>query len=100
MQDSLQTIIETVRNYKGLLRKRPIKEIYEKLGMTAQYGNQLTNYGEDTAVIPWRDGYLLLAADGMMTQLLVNEPYAAGKASVMVTVNESITRQILKEMST
>ena len=31
MQDSLQTIIETVRNYKGLLRKRPIKEIYEKL---------------------------------------------------------------------
>jgi len=51
MQDSLQTIIETVRNYKGLLRKRPIKEIYEKLGMTAQYGNQLTNYGEDTAVI-------------------------------------------------
>ncbi len=80
MQDSLQTIIETVRNYKGLTRKRPIKEIYEKLGMTAQYGNQLPNYGEDTAVIPWRDGYLLLAADGMMTELLVNEPYAAGKA--------------------
>jgi selenophosphate synthetase-related protein len=88
MQDSLQTIIETVRNYKGLTRKRPIKEIYEKLGMTSQYGNQLPNYGEDTAVIPWRDGYLLLAADGMMTGLLVNEPYAAGKASVMVTVND------------
>ena len=32
MQDSLQTIIETVRNCKGLLRKRPIKEIYEKAG--------------------------------------------------------------------
>ncbi|MGD8443065.1 MAG: AIR synthase related protein [Desulfobacterales bacterium] len=88
MQDSLKTIIETVRNYQGLVRKRPIKEIYEKLGMTAQYGNQLPNYGEDTAVIPWREGYLLLAADGMMTQLLVNEPYAAGKASVMVTVND------------
>jgi selenophosphate synthetase-related protein len=88
MQGSLQTIIETVRNYKGLLRKRPIKEIQEKLGITAQYGNQLPNYGEDTAVIPWRDGYLLLAADGMMTGLLVNEPYAAGKASVMVTVND------------
>ena len=88
MQDSLQTIIETVRNYKGLLRKRPIKEIYKKLGMTAQYGNQLPNYGEDAAVIPWQEGYLLLAADGMITQLLVNEPYAAGKASVMVTVND------------
>ena len=88
MQDSLQTIIDAVRNHKGLLRKRPIKEIYEKLAMTAQYGNQLPNYGEDTAVIPWREGYLLLAADGMMTGLLVNEPYAAGKASVMVTVND------------
>lgn len=88
MPDSLQSIIETVRNYKGLLRKRPIKEICEKLGITAQYGNQLPNYGEDAAVIPWRDGYLLLAADGIMTGLLVNEPYAAGKASVMVTVND------------
>ena len=56
MKDSLPTIIETGRNYKGLLRKRPIKEIYEKLGMTAEYGNQLHNYGEDTAIIPWRDG--------------------------------------------
>ena len=55
MQDSLQTIIDAVRNHKGLLRKRPIKEIYEKLAMTAQYGNQLPNYGEDTAVIPWRE---------------------------------------------
>ena len=27
-------------------------------------------------------------ADGMMTKLLVNEPYAAGKASVMVAVND------------
>ncbi len=88
MQESVQTIIETVRNYKGLLRKSPIKAIYEKLGITAQYGNPLPNYGEDAAIIPWQDGYLLLAADGMMTQLLVNEPYAAGKASVMVTVND------------
>ena len=30
----------------------------------------------------------MLAADGMMTRLLVNEPYAAGKAAVMVTVND------------
>ncbi|MGC9030758.1 MAG: AIR synthase related protein, partial [Desulfomonilaceae bacterium] len=36
----------------------------------------------------WKDGFLLLAADGIMPGLLIHEPYAAGKASVMVTVND------------
>ncbi len=53
-----------------------------------QYGSQLPNYGDDAAVIPWKGEYLLFATDGMMTALLINEPYAAGKASVMVTVND------------
>jgi selenophosphate synthetase-related protein len=53
-----------------------------------QPGPQLPNFGDDAAVIPWKEGFLLLAADGIMTRLLINEPYAAGKASVMVTVND------------
>ena len=53
-----------------------------------QPGPQLPNFGDDAAIIPWKDGFLLLAADGIMPRLLVNEPYAAGKASVMVTVND------------
>ena len=39
-------------------------------------------------MIPWKEDYLLLAADGIMPQLLINEPYAAGKAAVMVSVND------------
>lgn len=88
MQDELREIVEAVRASKGVTRKRPIKEIYEKLSMTARYGNLSPSHGEDAAVIPRDGGYLLLAADGMMTDLLVNEPYAAGKASVMATVND------------
>jgi uncharacterized protein len=88
LNQDLTQLVKNTRNYLGLLRKKPIEEIYKKLILGGQPGPQLPNYGDDAAVIPWKDGYLLLAADGMMTRLLVNEPYAAGKASVMVTVND------------
>ena len=88
MNINLDQIIDRVRNYEGLLRKQPIEDVFDKLVLHGQTGPQLPNYGDDAAVIPWKDGFLLLAADGIMTRLLVNEPYAAGKASVMVTVND------------
>ncbi len=84
----LEKIIESVRSYVGLIRKLPIKAVVEKLFATHIYGNALPNFGDDAAVIPFKDEYLLFATDGMMTDLIINEPYAAGKASVMVTVND------------
>ncbi len=88
MQGPLKEIVARIRNYPGILRKQPIQQVVDLLSQTLRFGNQLPSYGDDAAVIPWGDEYLLLAADGMMTGLLVNEPYAAGKASVMVTVND------------
>ena len=88
MKINIDQIVNRVRNYEGLLRKRPIEDVFNKLVLHGQPGPQLPNYGDDAAVIPWKDGFLLLAADGIMTRLLINEPYAAGKASVMVTVND------------
>jgi selenophosphate synthetase-related protein len=88
LKNEVREIVESVRAYAGVLRKQPIQEVFETLNLTHQYGNQLPSYGDDAAVIPFNDQYLLLAADGMMPRLLVNEPYAAGKASVMVTVND------------
>ncbi|MCJ8499610.1 AIR synthase related protein [Desulfatitalea alkaliphila] len=84
----LREIVQKVSCYDGLRRKQPIRDVYNILRRTHQFGCQLPNYGDDAAIIPWNEGYLLLAADGMMTQLLANEPYAAGKAAVMVTVND------------
>ena len=81
-------MVKNTREYLGLVRKQPIAEVYDKLILHGVTGPQLPNYGDDAAVIPFKDEYLLLAADGMMTKLLINEPYAAGKASVMVTVND------------
>jgi selenophosphate synthetase-related protein len=88
MEINIDQIIYRVRNYEGLLRKQPIEDVFDKLVLHGQPGPQLPNFGDDAAVIPWKDGFLLLAADGIMPRLLVNEPYAAGKASVMVTVND------------
>lgn len=88
MQGPLKDIVARIRNYPGILRKQPIQQVVDLLSQTLRFGNQLPSYGDDAAVIPWGDEYLLIAADGMMTGLLINEPYAAGKASVMVTVND------------
>jgi hypothetical protein len=77
-----------VRGYPGLTRKSVIREVAGLLTESLAYGCQLPGCGDDAAVIPWQDGFLLLAADGMLTRLLANEPYAAGKAAVMVTVND------------
>ncbi|MCF8093558.1 MAG: hypothetical protein K9K40_14010 [Desulfotignum sp.] len=84
----LDRIIASIRNYTGLVRKKPIKAVVEKLYATHKYGDALANFGDDAAVIPFNDEFLLFATDGMMTGLIINEPYAAGKASVMVTVND------------
>jgi selenophosphate synthetase-related protein len=84
----LTKIKELTKTYTGLKRKAPIHDIYSRLVSNQQWGKQLPNFGDDTAVIPNGDGYLLLSADGIMPKLLANEPYAAGKASIMVCVND------------
>ncbi|MBV9946791.1 MAG: sll0787 family AIR synthase-like protein [Myxococcales bacterium] len=44
--------------------------------------------GDDTAAIPDGDGYLLLAAEGMLPAFVAQDPYFAGWSSVMVNVND------------
>lgn len=88
MAVDLPALAESLRSYPGLSRKGPIAEVFRELVLDGVAGSQLPNYGDDAAVIPDGDGYLLFATDGIMTGLLINEPYAAGKASVMVVVND------------
>lgn len=84
----LAYLVRQLKEYPGLRRKGPIAEVFRELVLEGVPGPQLPNYGDDAAVIPFGDRYLLLACDGIMTGLLLNEPYAAGKAAVMVTVND------------
>lgn len=88
MELNLKDICQDIRSYGGVLRKNPIGDVFSKLQNTHIYGSPLPNFGDDAAIIPWDGKYLLFAADGMMIKLLLYEPYAAGKAAVMVTVND------------
>lgn len=44
--------------------------------------------GDDCAAIPDGDGYLLLAAEGMLPQLLQSDPWFAGWSAVMVNISD------------
>ncbi len=85
---NLEKIKDAVRSYPGITRKKPISAIFSRLVFDMPLNKQLPGYGDDAAVIPTNEGYLLFATDGMMPGLIANEPYAAGKAAVMVCVND------------
>ncbi len=84
----LTDIINDIRNYPGLTRKRNIYRATSLLAPVADFGLTIADFGEDAAVIQYKDEYLLLAAEGIWSGLIEANPYAAGKASVMASVND------------
>ena len=86
----LKTIVNEIRNYPGITRKRGLHQVVEILKSTGGDGTSsvVTDFGEDAAAITYGDHYLLLAAEGMWPQFVKTEPYAAGKAAVMASVND------------
>ncbi len=81
-------IINEIRNYPGLTRKRNIYRATSLLAPVTDFGSTIADFGEDAAVIQYKDEYLLLAADGIWSGLIEANPYGAGKASVMASVND------------
>lgn len=71
----------------GIQRKRPIKEVAEALSEVTGFNNQSVLLGDDTAVIPDGDKYLLLAADGINLDA-IEDLYWAGYCAVLVNVND------------
>jgi len=86
----LKDIVEQIRSYPGITRKKNIGYIVKILkGVTRDTCDQIvTEFGEDAAAIKYDNHYLLLAAEGMWPQFIKAEPYAAGKAAVMASVND------------
>ena len=84
----LKDIIQELRHYPGITRKRDIYQVTNILKCVSDFGNTVTDFGEDAAAIAYGDGYLLLAAEGIWPRLIKDDPYAAGKASVMACVND------------
>jgi putative methanogenesis marker protein 2 len=84
----LNEIINEIRNYPGLTRKRNIYRVTSMLAPVVDFGATVADFGEDAAVIQYKDEFLLLAAEGIWSCLIEANPYGAGKASVMASVND------------
>jgi selenophosphate synthetase-related protein len=86
----LKDIITEIRQYPGITRKRAIGPVVEILRTMDEHTASpvVTDFGEDAAALKYNDHYLLLAAEGMWPQFVNAEPYAAGKAAVMASVND------------
>ncbi|MCX8044283.1 MAG: AIR synthase related protein [Desulfobacterota bacterium] len=84
----IRNIIEEIRTYPGITRKNTIYRITNGLKSAVDFGYTIADFGEDAAAISFQGQYLLLAADGIWPGLIQANPYAAGKAAVMASVND------------
>ncbi len=82
----LSDLAAKLRQSMGILHKQDIQIAAKGLGEQWNAANILL--GDDCAAIPDGDGYLLLAAEGMLPQLIETDPWFAGWCAVMVNVSD------------
>ena len=75
----LQALAETVRSAPGLLGKRDVAVI-ERLGAGID--------GDDAALVPHGDGYLVVCGEAISPPFLVADPFGAGSAAVVTNVSD------------
>ena len=80
----LAAIVDHLR--QSLLQKQDIQTAARALKDEQWAANILV--GDDCAAIPDGDGFLLLAAEGMLPQFVDNDPWFAGWSAVMVNVSD------------
>lgn len=86
----LEALAATLRRSLGIAQKRDIQPIAQRLGRWVPHGETDTPIvlGDDCAAIPDGDGFLLLAAEGMWSVLVEQEPWFAGWCAVLVNVSD------------
>ena len=89
MPQTLSQIVHALQSAASILNKQDIQTAAAAIG---QYvpgvdGSQI-RLGDDCAAIPEGDGYLLLAAEGIWPQLVLNDPWFAGWCAVMVNLSD------------
>lgn len=83
----LEELVRDVRSYRGVVRKSPITDVASRL-IPIQNEDVLAAYGEDAAVIKCGREILLMAADGILQDLVNRNPFWAGYCAVLVNVND------------
>src|SRR5262245_27357444 len=70
-------LVEAVRNAPGLLGKRDLELVREFAGD-----------GDDAALIPHGDGFLVVCGEAMSPPFVRNDPFGAGSAAVVTNVSD------------
>jgi len=82
----LSRIAEGIRAYRGISRKSGIRFLSSLISENA--GNVIAAKGEDGAVISIDGKKLVFAADGIIEEMVDEDPEWAGYCSVLVNVND------------
>ncbi|MDP3066428.1 MAG: methanogenesis marker 2 protein [Methanobacteriaceae archaeon] len=87
---SLISLVDSIKNFEGLTRKKSIKDVTSLLGDSYKAGGRtVLSFGDDASALDiGNDKLLLLAADGMWGKLMEADPFWAGYCSVLVNVND------------
>lgn len=80
-------MVKSIRNYHGVTRKGPITQVAMSL-IPLQSEDILAAFGEDAAVIKCGREILLMAADGILQDLVKKNPFWAGYSAVLVNIND------------
>jgi AIR synthase-related protein len=86
----LPELAATLRAALGVQAKREIQATARHFPNLrgGPWGGADVRIGDDAAAIPDGEGYVLLAAEGMLPELVASEPKLAGYFSVMVNVSD------------
>jgi len=84
----LSALATQLRQSLSLLQKQDIQTASQALKARVQWASSSILLGDDCAAIPDGEGYLLLAAEGILPQFLETEPWFAGWSAVMVNVSD------------
>ncbi len=86
---NLSRLVEGIRGFAGVRRKGAVGRCLKAMEGAWDFGNVIVGPGDDAAVLQAEDGgYLLLAADGILPVLVEQDPVRAGRAAVLVNVND------------
>lgn len=84
--ESLHALAELIRSSSVFNAKKDIRSVAGEFGVN--FGENGILNGDDAAAIPDGDGYLLLAAEGIIASLIDADPYLAGRSAVLANVND------------
>lgn len=82
----LDRLAHSLRQSLGIVHKQDIQTVARFLS-TENAATEIL-MGDDCAAIPDQDGYLLLAAEGMMPDFVESDPWFAGWSAVMVNISD------------